>query len=107
MSENDTARKISPFKVIERGQDTIDKDDDVIFADFSPRVLPADTPEETVVPAPKGESVVEPAPSSESSETTEPKSQDKTAPEPAAKDSGKPKANASGTQVSSSPKKTG
>lgn len=107
MPENETARKVTPFRIIERGQDTIDKDDDVVFADFSPRVVPADTPEEQETAVPKDDSAAEPAHSLESSVTTEQKNLDSPAPEPAVKDSGKLKESESGTQASSSQKKTG
>lgn len=57
----DKARKITPFRVMRRGDDTVDADNDVVFSDFSPRVLPADFPDEEVT-VPKDVFAPQPAP---------------------------------------------
>lgn len=102
--EKDEARKLNPFRVIRRGDDTVDANDDIVFADFSPRVLPADSPEE-VLPAPKDSSAVEPASSSESTVTNEPKK--KASPASASEAGGKRNQSGAGKQSSSSNPKTG
>lgn len=104
--EASDAKKITPFKMISRGEDSVDREDDIIFADFSPRIVPADTPEEPVV-VPKDEYAPAPAPSLESTEKTEPLKSDKPAPAPASKDDGKVSPAGNGKQDSSSPKKSG
>lgn len=81
------ARQVTPFKVIRRGEDSIDNDDRVTFSDFSPRVVPADTPEEIVVP--KAVSAPEPAPSQESTQTPVQTSSEPTVQTPANKGPGK------------------
>lgn len=103
MSNEDEARQINPFKIIQRGEDTIGPDDDVQFADFSPRIVPSDTPDEevTAAPSPKGESVMAPARSSVSQEKTEPEKSDTTVPPPADQDNGQPSQNEDGKQTSS------
>jgi hypothetical protein len=100
----DEVRKVNPFRVIRRGDDTVDGEDDIVFADFSPKVLPADTPEE-VVPVPKDSSAVEPASFSESTQTSEPKK--KASPASASAGAGKRSQSAASKQGSSSSPKTG
>lgn len=100
-------RNLTPFKIIHRGEDTLGPDDEVQFADFSPRMIPADVPDEVVVAVPKEESAPQPVPSSESTETTEPAKSETSAQTPADEDAGKPSPNGSGKQTSSSAKKTG
>lgn len=79
--EVDEPRNVTPFKLIRRGEDTLDIDERVVFADFSPTVLPADTPDEVVeVLAPKDVSVPVPAPSSESMQTSVPLTLETTVP---------------------------
>lgn len=110
MSESapDEAQKLTPFKIINRGEDTLDSDDDVIFADFSPKVLPADAPEEVEeIPVPKDDSAPAPAPSSESPVKTEQTSSKTPAPAPAGKADGNAKKNESSSQTSSSGQKSG
>ena len=102
--EDDGVRKVNPFRIIRRGDDTIDPDSDIVFADFSPKVLPADAPDE--VPAvPKGSSAVEPASSSESKKTNEP--QKKASPASATEAAGKRSPSVASKQGSSSSPKTG
>jgi hypothetical protein len=65
-------RIISPFMVITRGEDTVDPETEaLIFADFSPTVLPSDAQEEIPVVIPKAESAPGRAPSSELMQTLE------------------------------------
>ncbi len=95
-SEPDEPRTITPFKLINRGEDTLNLDEQVVFADFSPRIVPADTPDEEleeVVVVPKDESAPEPAASPESNPTTEPSSSETPVPTPANKEGGLPSAN--------------
>jgi hypothetical protein len=91
---------------LKRGEDTVDAEDQVTFADFSPNVRPADAPD-PVEALPKGESAPAPAPSSESSEKTVQQTSDTSAPTPASKDDGKPSPSESSKQTSSSDQKTG
>ena len=102
-------KTITPFKVINRGEDTVDRDDRVVFADFSPKVLPADAPDEEVVVVPKDGSAMAPASSSGASltETDEPTSSATSAPAPASEDDGKPSQSETGKPDSSSPPKSG
>jgi len=87
----DDAIAVTPFQVIRRGEDTVDGDDRVTFADFRPQVLPADADEEPEVePVPKGESAPELASSAESTRTTEPKTSEPSAQEPASSEDGSP-----------------
>jgi hypothetical protein len=97
---------VNPFQIIQRGEDTVDAEDQVTFADFSPNVRPADAPD-PVEALPKGESAPAPAPSSESSEKTVQQTSDTSAPTPASKDDGKPSPSESSKQTSSSDQKTG
>ena len=108
MSEEtpEDARTITPFKIIHRGEDTVDSDDVVRFADFSPKVLPSDAPEEEGI-APKGESAPARASSLASRKKTEPTKSEKNAPENAGEAGGKSSRSESGSQTSSSPKKSG
>jgi len=82
----DDAVSISPFVRMVPGEDSIDPADQsrVIFEDFRPRVLDADTPEEVLeddIPTvPKGLSAAEPAPSSESPSPTAPEKSEGTVP---------------------------
>lgn len=111
------ARLVTPFQIIRRGEDSLDKDDRVTFADFSPQVLPSDAPVEVEVDAeietvPKDESAPEPAPSQEvvptSMQTTP--SQDTSeepAQEAATKEDGSASPSESSKQSSSTPPKTG
>lgn len=102
-------QEIAPFKVIERGEDTV-INDQVVFADFSPRVLPADAPDEVAVDevtVPKEESAPEPVPSQESTETTELQTSDTTVQVPADEGDGLLSQNESGKPDSSSDPKTG
>ena len=86
----DDATPVTPFQVIRRGEDTVDGDDRVTFADFRPEVLPADADEEPEVePVPKDESAPEPAPSVESTQMTEQKTSETSAQEPASSEDGK------------------
>lgn len=75
----DEARTVSPFVRMDRGFASIDPSDpnNVVFEDFSPRVLDADAPDEVYVEPeistiPKGSSAPVPASSSESPPPTEP-----------------------------------
>lgn len=107
MPEESEPRTVNPFKVINRGEDTV-VDDDVIFADFSPRLLPAETPDdEEVVVVPKVESAPEPVPSSESTPTTEPQTSETVVPVPVDEEDGQPKIPATGKRTSSSDPKSG
>lgn len=100
-------RKISPFKLINAGEDTVDEDGAVQFADFRPRVVPSDTPDEIVTPAPKDESAPAPAPSSESTQTTEPQLQETTVHAPVEGADGQLSPNETLRSSSSNPPKTG
>lgn len=106
-NQPDEARKITPFKRIGRGQDSLDYDDEVVFADFTPHILPADLDEdEEIIVIPKEESVPEPV----ASPAPEPQSEvspTKSAPPAAPSADGKPKTPASSSPASSSPKKSG
>lgn len=99
----DTAKQLNPFKLIQRGEDTLGPDDDVQFADFSPRMLPADVPE----PSPKDESALAPAHSKGSREKIERPTSDTSAQEPADKGDGQNSPNEDSSQTSSSEKKSG
>lgn len=105
--EADEPTKITPFKLINAGEDTLDEDGAVQFADFRPRVVPSDTPDEIVEPAPKDVSAPVPAPSSESTQTTAPRMQDTTVPAPAEEGDGLPSPSGTSKSTSSSPTKTG
>jgi hypothetical protein len=98
------AREITPFKIINRGEDTL-SGTNVVFSDFSPKVLPADAPDEVEeIPVPKEESAPEPAPSSESTETPVQEKSEKPAQAPVNKEDGKSEA---GSPTSSSSQKSG
>ena len=86
MADEETeARTVTPFRVINRGEDTLDEHEDVVFADFSPRVLPSEVPDEDIDGAlnPKGVSAPERVSSPESTSTTEPTPTGTPAPAPA------------------------
>lgn len=102
----DDAQEMTPFRIVNRGEDTTDAHGNVQFADFSPRVLPADVPDEAVE-VPKEESAQAPVPSSESTEIVEPKRSETTVQAPVVEDDGMPSPNGSGKRASSSEKKTG
>lgn len=101
------ARKITPFKIIQAGEDTLDADNEVQFSDFRPRTVSADTPEEVIEPAPKDSSAPAPAPSPESTQTTEPQKSDNPVQAPADEGTGKPSQTKSGSQSSSSDQNPG
>lgn len=103
---------VTPFQIIRRGQDTVDKDERLTFADFSPQVLPADAQEEVEVEietVPKEESAPEPAssPESTSTQTTQSQTPEETVKESATSDDGSPNPSESSKQSSSTPPKTG
>jgi hypothetical protein len=76
----DDAVAVTPFQVIRRGEDTLDDNDRVTFADFRPTVEPADEIEEPEVEqVPKEGSAPELASSAESTRTSEPTKSAKTA----------------------------
>lgn len=100
-------KELSPFKIIHRGEDSLDSEGEVTFADFSPRVVPADTPEDVVEPAPKGVSAPEPVLSSDSSETPVQPTWENPVQTPASADDGMPSPTGSGSPASSSDPKTG
>lgn len=108
MSEeaHDEPQELTPFRIVNRGEDTVDSNNNVQFADFSPRVLPSEIPDE-VVEVPKDESAPEPAPSSVSTETSEPVKSETPVPTPVVEDDGMPSPSESGKRTSSSPKKNG
>jgi len=103
----DEAVKVTPFKLIRRGDDTIDHEEDITFADFSPRILPADAPDENDLVVPKDGSVPEPVPSPESPPIVTHETSGTDALSPAAKAAGKPSPRETGKPDSSSPKKSG
>lgn len=88
-------KQVRPFVKIERGQDSLGPDDELLFADYSPAPVPSDTPEAEPLlePAPKDWSAPAPVVSSESQTVIVPTSQEATVPVPAVKDSGQPKEN--------------
>lgn len=71
------AKEVTPFQIIDRGEDTVNTSGRVTFADFSPKVLPSEAPDEELVP--KDVSAPAPAQSSESTQTTEQKKSEKNA----------------------------
>jgi hypothetical protein len=102
----DTATKLTPFKLINAGEDTLDGDD-VVFADFRPKVVPSDTPDQIVQPAPKASSAPAPAPSSESTQTIAQRASEELAQELAEEEDGLPSPSESSLQTSSSATKNG
>lgn len=68
-------KEINPFYLMKKGEDSVDKDDNVIFSDFRPQVVPSDTKagksRKKKDKAPKGGSAPEPV---NSEETPNPKS---------------------------------
>lgn len=103
----DEPRTISPFKIIQRGEDTVDGDENLIFSDFRPHVMGADVVIEDDLPAPKGVSVPEPAPSSGSDQTTVQTMSENPVQALADEADGVPSPSVDLKQTSSSPKKTG
>jgi hypothetical protein len=101
----DTAKKISPIKMMRRGEDTIDGDNSVVFADFSPKILPADFPEEVVVP--KDVSAPEPAPSMDLAPASGQSMSVTSVPQSVTSGDGRPNPNVTSSQTSSSNKKSG
>lgn len=97
--EADEAQTVSPFKFIQRGEDTLDDEGNVMFADFTPKIVPSETPDE-IEPAPKVESAPEPAPSPESTQTSVQRPSETPVPEPAEEAE-------SGSPTSSSDQKNG
>ena len=114
-SEED-AVAINPFVLINRGEDSVigkGNNERVVFSDFSPKVLPADVPEEvtTVLPEevgdPKDLSAPEGADSEPSTPTpTEPTSSENPVPNPADSEGGQ-KETENGSPTSSSDQKSG
>lgn len=102
----DAATKLNPFKIINAGEDTLDGDD-VVFADFRPKIIPSDTPDEIVDPAPKASSAPAPAPSSESTQTIVQRASEELVQELADEDGGQPNPTESSSQASSSDTKSG
>lgn len=101
-------KQLNPFVKIQRGQDSLGRDDELVFADYSPAVVPADMPDESenvLEPAPKDSSAPAPVVSSESLQTIELASPEATVPlkestltdtpQVAAKDSGQHRGSAS------------
>lgn len=86
----DEARKVVPFRIMRRGQDSVDEENDVVFSDFSPRVLPADVPDETEVTVPKDVSAPELAPSTDLAPASGQNTSVTSVPQPVSKDAGKP-----------------
>lgn len=112
MSEASEEREIFPFKIINRGEDTIVGDDDnVVFSDFSPRTVPADVPDSEIdgIVSPKEESAPEPAasPVSTSTPPTEPTLSATPAQTPASEEGGSKNQAESTSQSSSSSRKAG
>jgi hypothetical protein len=105
-STPDTAKKVVPFRIMRRGDDTVDRDNEVVFADFSPVVLPSDlvTEEPTV---PKDVYAPEPAPSTDLAPASGPSSSGTSAPPSAILADGSPNPSATSSPPSSSGKKTG
>jgi hypothetical protein len=102
----DDAVPVTPFQIIRRGEDTVDREDRVTFADFSPAVLPSDAGEGVEAePIPKGESAPEPASSPVLPST--PAKLARTAPPPASKVDGKSSLSESSSQTSSTNPKPG
>ena len=105
------AKEIFPMKNINRGQDTLASpdSDNVVFADFSPIVLPSHVAEEMLgvrseevaededeEPAPKEESAPEPVLSEDSQTSDAPTPSETTASKPAKKVDGQPSQSESG-----------
>lgn len=102
----DTARKVVPFRIMRRGKDSVDEENDVVFADFSPLVLPSDVvTEEPTVPkdvfAPDHAPLTDLAPSSAQS------SSGTNAPPSATSAAGKRNQSGTSSPPSSSEKKSG
>ena len=111
MPEEPEARELHPFKIINRGQDTVAGDDErVVFADFSPRVVPSETPDEEIdnTISPKAVSAPVPAESETgSTPPTAPTLSGTPAPAPAPSGDGKNKSNDTSSPSSSSSQNPG
>lgn len=105
--EAEEPKTITPFKLMNAGEDTLGPDDEVLFADFRPRVVPSDTPDEVEDADPKVESAPELAPYSESTQTPEPQTSEKSVPTPAEEGAGQSSPQGNGKQNSSSGLKSG
>lgn len=108
----EAARTVTPFQIIRRGQDTIDADDKVTFADFSPQVLPSGAQEDVEVevePIPKEESAPGAASSQEltSAQTPPSPTSEETVPQSAPSDAGSASPKETSKQSFSTPKKSG
>lgn len=109
--QEDEARPVRPpFVFITRGEDSVDRDDRVVFSDFTATILPADTPTDEVVEPEEVEvpkdSATDGAPSTQAStEPTEPTNSGPTVQTPA--DSGSSSSENAGTPTSSSAKNGG
>lgn len=102
----DTARKITPIRVMRRGEDSFDADNEVVFADFSPKVLPADYPDEEVT-VPKDAFAPAPVPSGDLAPASAQTSSGTSVPKSVTSGAGKPSPSATSSPASSSPKKSG
>lgn len=100
-------RTITPFKLINRGEDTLDENENVVFADFSPRVIPSETPDEVEDILPKAESAPEPVPSSESTQTEGQETSETPVQAPVEEDAGSLSLNETSSQSSSSGPRNG
>lgn len=102
------AKEIYPFKAINRGEDTLDSSGAVVFADFSPIVLPSSVAAEALglSPVEEDEDFEEPAPKDESAPEGVDFLEDQkpTAPKPSGTNVSKDAASDDGQ---ASPKKTG
>ncbi len=110
MSDEEEIRTVHPFKLINRGEDTVvGEDNNVIFSDFSPRVIPSDVPDEEIddLVSPKDVSAREPAPSPELPPPTEPTLSETTVPAPVDKGDGKKSQDATSSPSSSIDPKSG
>lgn len=103
------SRPLTPFKIIRRGEDTLDDEGKVVFADYSPGMIPSDIPdkEPVVEQVPKVESAQGPVSLQESTLTSEPQMSDTPAQEPVTKEDGQPSPSESLKQSSSTRKSPG
>jgi hypothetical protein len=102
----DKARKITPFRVMRRGEDSIDSENEVVFSDFSPRVVPADFPDEELT-VPKDVSAPAPAPSTDLAPASGRTTSVTSVPPSVNSDAGKLNQNATSSPPSSTPPKSG
>lgn len=108
----DTARKITPIRMMTRGEDSIDSENQVVFSDFSPKILPADFPDEEVT-VPKDAFAQAPAASGDLAPSSALTSSGTSAPPPPTSlpavptGDGKPSPSASSSPPSSSAPKSG